>query len=73
MPRSGSTLLRLVTLTTAGAVLLSACDVNALPRVGGGQAPSAEPTIAAQTAPLMLQQEGPFLHQVAALTVVADP
>ncbi|HEX2515028.1 MAG TPA: HlyD family efflux transporter periplasmic adaptor subunit [Chloroflexota bacterium] len=38
-------------LTTAGAVALSACEMNALPSVGGnpGGGPAAEPTIAAQT------------------------
>ncbi len=51
MPKSGSVVSRLVLLTTAGAVLVSACDMGVLPRAGGGAigAPAAEPTIAAQT------------------------
>ena len=51
MPRSGTALLRMVMLTAAGAVVISACDAGVLPRMGGGPAagPAPEPTIAAQT------------------------
>ena len=38
MPRSGTALLRMVMLTAAGAVVISACDAGVLPRVGGGPA-----------------------------------
>jgi HlyD family secretion protein len=49
MPRSGAALLKMTLLATAGAVVVGACSAPALPGVGGGSGPAAEPTIAAET------------------------
>src|SRR4029450_12507414 len=49
MRMSCAALLKMTLLATAGAVVVGACSAPALPGVGGGSGPAAEPTIAAET------------------------